>query len=1093
MKKIIFFANLILTGTVFSQKNVEEVNSIDIIREGIELHDKENYTDAIEKYSKVSVNDTNYSLAQFEIALSHFSMKEYKNAQKVLTDLLSLNLLYKYNNDIYGLLGSAYDEDGQLQKSVDTYTEGLKKFPMCYKLWYNRAYTYEKMEKFNEAIQDYQQALICKPNHQQSHYRLGMIAFNEEKYTKGALCLMTALVVNPNSDLANHILVTLENISNGAQELKSHGFTWNDSEDFDQLDELFKNKVALESSYKVKLTIKAAYGKQIHFLLSNLKYDKNNLGFWNRTYLPLLMDIYAANKVDDMVLYTLQSSGSESVQSKLRSKKSKITAFVTYAGGKWAEHVTLKYTELGGVDQFVFAAYEDGAMVRKGKLENQIPVGKWYYYYPSGALSMIGEFSSTGEKTGLWEIYNELNGKIESKINFKNDKLNGDAFFYYIQGDLKEKKFFKDGSLNDTLYIYYRSGDLLEKYVLKDGVKEGPVLGYYENGKLNYSYSFKGGKADGPYKSYYTDGQLFKEFTLKDDLYEGAFVTYHANGKKASAANYKAGKLEGLFESWYPNGQLNEKLNFTEGKQVGEHVEYYTNGNLSLKGEMDESGKQNGTYTTYDLDGKKYIEQTYKKGDLIEVACFDKKGTELFKSSKKGKNLDYKIYYPDGILKTEGKYENGNRSGKWSFYDEYGTLSAIESYKDGLMEDTAFYYHRNGKIKNKQAYKNGEENGLYLAYNAFGILVAEGLCVDGQRDKDWYWYNEDGSLKDENYYINGEMHGLQKSYSVNGKLNDWEEYEYGRLISRNFLDTNGNVLESYGEFHGDVSLHDVLNKYVRFKATYKNGSVDGTATWYGPTGAIETTGKFTNNERIGTWKYYHENGKLAKDLNYLYGELEGVQKDYNEEGILINTVTFVNGLKNGIEVSCYDSGKKEADINYLDDERHDKAVYYDENGAIYMIRYYKQGVFKSYSYLTKEGKEHEPILLTNGENKIVTYFQNGQKSCEHTRINGWLEGHYILYNNKGQVLSDETFKNGEYEGLSVYYYANGVKKREANYHYGLLDGIDTEYYENGKIKSTTIYVSGSKHGVCNEYSKEGKLITTKLYYNDELIKIEKPK
>lgn len=46
--------------------------------------------------------------------------------------------------------------------------------------------------------------------------------------------------------------------------------------------------------------------------------------------------------------------------------------------------------------------------------------------------------------------------------------------------------------------------------------------------------------------------------------------------------------------------------------------------------------------------------------------------------------------------------------------------------------------------------------------------------------------------------------------------------------------------------------------------TYKNGKREGAVVVYRPNGALNYSGDYANDERIGTWKFYNEQGELIK-------------------------------------------------------------------------------------------------------------------------------------------------------------------------------------------------------------------------------------
>ena len=156
-------------------------------------------------------------------------------------------------------------------------------------------------------------------------------------------------------------------------------------------------------------------------------------------------------------------------------------------------------------------------------------------------------------------------------------------------------------------------------------------------------------------------------------------------------------------------------------------------------------------------------------------------------------------------------------------------------------------------------------------------------------------------------------------------------------------------------------------------------------------------------------------------------------------------------------------------------------------GELQQIRYYDQGILRSFSYLDKAGKEVEPIAITKGTATFTTYYQSGAKAIVQTRVNGDLDGKYIHYYSNGKIAEEEEYHADDRHGLSVYFYENGNKKLEINYKWDEKHGVETKYHSNGKIQYSQEYLFGKKHGIRKEYSAEGKLIKTIYYYNDEAI------
>lgn len=1081
---------ILLPFFIVAQKNIESISSKDIVKEGVALYEEEKYDEAIKLFDKVSVNDTNYSTAQYEKALTYYAKKDYSASINVIDDLLKLNIYYDNKNFLYSLLGSAYDEKGEMETSIEKFSEGLALYPKSYILYYNRALVHTKMKNHKKAIEDYKKAIECKASHSSSHYKLGLYALHQGQFTEAMLSFATYLLIDPKSSRSNEVLQLMENASNGEFEQKPEDFKWEEPEDYKQLNVFFKNKVALEKAYKVKLTMEVSFGKQLHFLLSNLKYEKENEGFWNQTYVPILKEIYNEGKIDDLTLFCLQSSGSDKVQAKLKSKKSKLDAFITLASSKWGKHVNYKYVNFEGKFQQVYINYADAGLSSTGLVKNELPVGTWYYYYGNGSLKMKGYFSEAGKRTGVWEIYNPVNGNKSTSITFKEGEREGEELSFYQSGELEKRMTNKKGALEDTLFHYFASGDILEKYTLKEGVKDGDIKVFHENGSINFNYKYKEGKPTGLYQSFFPNNQLAVEFTLKEGLYEGLYTSYYENGTKKSEVNYINDLKDGVFREWFENGVLQVESNYKAGKTVGSLTNYYSNGVLQKQGVLDESGKENGITTEFDFDGKKYFEREFKKGELTAVKNYNKKGEVIFASTKKGKKIQYKSFYPDGLLRSEGAYENDIRSGEWKYYTSYGTLSAIEKYENGESVDTSKYFYNNGQLKSREVYVNGELNGIYLKYNIFGELILEGTFKDGEWDSDCYEYYNDGQLESEYFYVNGSVNGVLKNYGVNGHLVSWKKFENGDEVLSNFLDTNEQIIDIYKEFHGEVVLHDFSNSFIRYRAFYKNGKSNGKSTWYNPDGKINTEGEYINSKLNGKWSYYYIDGTLKKEVHYANGLLNGTYKSYSKNGVLTYSAVYKNDVAEGEIVEYFDNGKLSSTRSFFNDELHGKSTYYNIEGEVYMIRYYNDGIFKAYSYLGKDGKEVTPIDLKIGDNNIVTYYKNGQKASEHQRNNGLIEGYFVEYFTNGKVYSKELYKFGELDGESVYYFANGKIDNKATYYRGDLNGTSYYYHENGNLKTVKNFRLDELHGGYFNYDSNGKLTKTYLYNDGELIKIK---
>ena len=99
-----------------------------------------------------------------------------------------------------------------------------------------------------------------------------------------------------------------------------------------------------------------------------------------------------------------------------------------------------------------------------------------------------------------------------------------------------------------------------------------------------------------------------------------------------------------------------------------------------------------------------------KKGKAFVIMDYDRNHTLIGTCDLKDGKLEgeYKMFYPNGKIKTKFYMENGKPSGLLQSYDETGRLDTEKNYKDGLLHGVAKFY-RNGMQVEEIVYENGNE------------------------------------------------------------------------------------------------------------------------------------------------------------------------------------------------------------------------------------------------------------------------------------------------------------------------------------------------------------------------------------------------
>ncbi|MCW8848664.1 MAG: TonB family protein [Melioribacteraceae bacterium] len=111
-------------------------------------------------------------------------------------------------------------------------------------------------------------------------------------------------------------------------------------------------------------------------------------------------------------------------------------------------------------------------------------------------------------------------GKVESRVGFVNEILEGTSYWYYENGNVKLEKNYSNGKLNGVVKSFYKSGLVKEEIRYSNGMLDGVSREYYENGGLAEvkTYEF---------------GQLVNRKSISyDDSYIAPLSEYEAGKKK---------------------------------------------------------------------------------------------------------------------------------------------------------------------------------------------------------------------------------------------------------------------------------------------------------------------------------------------------------------------------------------------------------------------------------------------------------------------------------------------------------------------------------------------------------------------------------
>lgn len=290
----------------------------------------------------------------------------------------------------------------------------------------------------------------------------------------------------------------------------------------------------------------------------------------------------------------------------------------------------------------------------------------------------------------------------------------------------------------------------------------------------------------------------------------------------------------------------------------------------------------------------------------------------------------------------------------------------------------------------------------------------------------------------------------------------------------------------------------------------------GKVTTHYANGVKESSGKMKNYKKQGAWKYWSENGALAKTITWKDDAKQGLYTEYYPDGKKGIEGVYSGNLKTGMWNAWYSDGKLSAKLNYTTDylsktgdvfngvqqwwyengQLREEANYQNGN-LVYRNTFYSNGkkrAIENYKDGIKNGtwrKYPEPFEATDTLPASVDNYVNGKRDGVHLGYfhgrlseefyykDDKLDGTYKKWDANSQLGVFENYVNGKRDGLCKYF-NYGKCIREVTYENDKINGEEKEYELNGQLFRISWYKKGLIDS-CYSYHKNGKLATSRTY------------
>jgi antitoxin component YwqK of YwqJK toxin-antitoxin module/Zn-dependent protease len=267
---------------------------------------------------------------------------------------------------------------------------------------------------------------------------------------------------------------------------------------------------------------------------------------------------------------------------------------------------------------------------------------------------------------------------------------------YYSDGKVESKANYKNGKLDGLKQGFDHEGALREESNFVNGLEEGEHKQFNDHGKLEAQWADINGRRDGVYRSYFPDGKLAEERQYASGLF------LDANGKP----------YNGTYIVNFPDGKVYKKLTYKNGLADGVFQVYALKGFL-LQDSYFVDDKKHGVFTLYDENTGKLKTKVNFKNDVLDGVAQD---------------------FENGKIVREYQYVDGDRNGLGKEYDEDGGHWETTYVKD-VAQGIAKYFDSENLLRATQEIKDGQPVGDVVYYDAHGKTYVKGVVLDAKNDR----------------------------------------------------------------------------------------------------------------------------------------------------------------------------------------------------------------------------------------------------------------------------------------------------------------------------------------------------------------------
>jgi antitoxin component YwqK of YwqJK toxin-antitoxin module len=231
-------------------------------------------------------------------------------------------------------------------------------------------------------------------------------------------------------------------------------------------------------------------------------------------------------------------------------------------------------------------------------------------------------------------------------------------------------------------------------------------------------------------------------------------------------------------------------------------------------------------------------------------------------------------------------------------------------------------------------------------------------------------------------------------------------------------------------------------------------------------------------------RVWDEQGNLIAQIPYQKGALEGTATYYYPTGQIEREITYARSNREGPSIEYYPTGELKEKTQYNKGMKEGESLGFFETGQLSWMEDYSEGLLRTGAYFNPQGDLIAQVEKGGG---IHALWDHGALTLTEYRV-GKPDGLVQQLTSTGELRKTYYLKNGKKQGEEIDYYpSSSLPKMSINWHENAIHGTVKTWYSHGQLQSQREFVRNQKTGPALAWYPDGALMLVEEYEEDRLI------